>query len=99
MPSDQPVVIDIKVSGDFEIRLETPAGGGYLWEIESMSDCIAMKVKEFEFGENAPPGTPTVQVFRFQVTAPCSGAISLILRRPWEQHIHSRRVYHINTDK
>lgn len=79
--------VTVNVDDVFEVSLESNASTGYEWSIVTQNTKIIESdgKPRFVIPQEAPPGTPAQQVFRFKAKSAGNTKLVLHYARPWEK--------------
>jgi predicted secreted protein len=79
-----------------EISLPATSGTGYTWQAAPIADTLVKPVGDMKFKiDNAMPGAPGHQIFRFSVEASGTGSIEMHYLRPWEKDTAPAKIFKI----
>jgi predicted secreted protein len=85
-------MITVAVNDEFTISLKSIATAGYVWKVESLPEAIQLLgIESGKQAEDAKPGDPTGQVFRFRAHTSGEHKIKFALGRPWENKSNETR--------
>lgn len=75
---------ELAVGDQLVLRLDQQSGGGHLWELSEVPDCLEEDTDRVEHVDSSLPGRIHTRVLGLRATRPGAGELVLVLRRPWE---------------
>jgi predicted secreted protein len=97
---DDGKVVDVPRGATLVLKLSLSSGTGYAWTPAASDagvlDAVGERSSEALADAASPmPGGPRLDVYRFAARAPGTTAVTLELRRPWEQDAPPARSFHV----
>ncbi|WP_347350294.1 protease inhibitor I42 family protein [Intrasporangium sp.] len=87
--------VELTPGDELLLRLAQQSGGGYLWSVAELPECLTEGRAEVEPVDRALPGRARTLALGLHAGDPGSGEVVLTLRRPWESEPTERRVIHV----
>lgn len=75
---------DLAVGDQLVLRLDQQSGGGHLWELSAVPDCLEPDADRVEPVGSSLPGSAHTRLLGLRASRPGAGELVLALRRPWE---------------